>query len=369
MADEAIARAEEAMKRSDEAIARINGSNTNSTTAVQTKPVSYTLADAFASGTTFLPGSAEDFVKITYDFSTDCDSENGWDLAFNPHYADSVPVHLPRSILPDERLETRRSCNWRNRWQYDRIQRAKAEFFVSKENLAKAGGTLENAIKEISGNIKLETYYEGHKECCYGKVYVVAKSADGKRFEYDLKRSISQIKPTPENLSYLRDLYEELGKKTITAHLDKSIAAIEANIGGKTFNEYYIDSLNRMDNMSFAHPLLRTKLKDLDTQASELAVLRDKEIDTLTELYGSNLTQESLADKRKGIIQKYDPKIAELGEQKYELTSPLRSVKEIIAKLGDKDIRTLSRSDYIALNRAVRVSNNYPLDTKTGVKQ
>ncbi len=90
------------------------------------------------------------------------------------------------------------------------------------------------------------------------------------------------------------------------------------------------------------------------------------ELDKLNELYGTNLTEETLADKRKTIIQAYDPKIALLAETKYDLMSPLRDVKEIITRLGSKNIRTLSRADYLALNKAMRVSRNYSLDDQVG---
>jgi hypothetical protein len=358
MTNEAIERVN---KMASEAIEKINGDP--STAPAKTEPVAsryYTLEDAFNSGKTYLPGRAEDFVKVTYNFSADCDSKDGWNIAFNPWNVTTsdIPVFMPRSVIPSQQLETKRVMPW-NTWQYTYVERKSADFFVSKENLAKASGSLESAIKKISGTVKLTQTYDGHRECCYAKVFVSAKSADDKRFDYDLIRSIGNTEITDENLPRLRNLYDELGKKEIAAHLDKRIAAIKANTRGKTIlgNKYVLDSLKEMDNLSFAHPLLITKLKDIDTQASELAVSRDKELGTLTELYGSNLTQESLADKRKVIIGKYDPQIAELGEKKYELASSLRSVKEIIARLGASDIRTLPREDYMALNRAIRVSN------------
>lgn len=361
--------ANEAIERintmTSEAIERINGgSNTKNTQSISR---SYTLADAFASGSKYLLGSAEDFVKITYDFSTDCDSKDGWDLAFNPRYAASVPVHLPRSILPDERLETHRSCNWGNNWQYNRVQRAKAEFFVRKENLAKAMGSLENAINEISGSVKLDSYYEGHKECCYGKVYVSARSADGKRFEYDLLRAIKETKPTEQNLPSLRNLYDELGKRKIVAYLDKRIANRSdkspkyPQLWSQLYNIQELNKENYLENPSNEELLdsrTRASLEETRKQAKDLEDKRNSELKELDRLYGSRLSVETLGAKKVEVISKYDPQIMGLCNAEDKLKQPLRQLKDIVLKVGDSEQpRNLFKEEYRALNRAYRIKN------------
>lgn len=348
-----------------EAITRING-GTNSKKA-QPLSRSYSLEDAFASGSTYLPGSAEDFVKVTYDFSTDCDSKDGWDLAFNPRYADSVPVHMPRSILPDERLETHRSCNWGNNWQYNRVERAKAEFFVSKKNLTKAKGSLESAIKEISGSVKLIHFYEGHEECCYGKVYVSARSADGKRFEYALLKAIKQTKPSEENLSHLRELYGELGKDTIVEHLDKRIANKSdkspeyPKLGTQIYNICDIrntDYLENSSNETLLDKRTMAKLAETRKKASSLQTERDSELKELDRLYGSRLSVETLGTKKAEVISRYDPQIMDLCTAEDSLKQPLKQLRDIAFKIGDADQpRNLFKEEYRALNRAYRIKN------------
>ncbi len=255
--DEILGLSKEAMLRIDEASTKEISRSRNVVYRC------YTLENAFKNGSSFLPGKAADFVKVTYNFSTDCDSDNGSSLEFNPRYADThtLPAFIPRSVLPNVNLKTNRHNSW-GRWDYANIDRKSIDFFVSKEDLTTSMGSLKNAIQEISKELELtQTRESGYKNCCHSNVYITARSADGKRFEYVVKEDLENTKPSDQNLTLLRNLYGELGKNEIVAHLDKRIAAINANIGGKTIlgdsSDLYV--LENKENLSFAHPILRKK--------------------------------------------------------------------------------------------------------------
>jgi hypothetical protein len=329
----------------------------------------YTLADAFESGKTILSlrDNAADFVKINYGFSADCTDKGGYDISFNPSSANGgLNYFIPRAILPDKRLETKRDMPW-NTWNYRRIDRAEASLFIKKKNLEMAVSSLEKAVDMIPRSAVI-TYAgdNGYIQCCHGKVNIHVSSADGKTFDYILNKRIKETKVLEENFAYLGRFYQELGKEKIATYLDKKIAVKNSDIRGKNLlsDKYEIESLAQKNALDYTHPFLIKKLNDLDKQVVEYTALRDNELNTLNEMYGSSLTTETLAVKRNAIIGKYDPQIAQLAEKKYDLQKPSREVKDAIARLGDKDIRAMPRADYEKVSRAYRIMRNYSAEKK-----
>lgn len=326
----------------------------------------YLLEDAFEWGKTQLEFNDEpkDFVRIDYTFSTDCDSESGTNLSFCPGSADkNISFFIPRRILPNQNLETRRyHPNFSNQWIYSRMEQANASFFIAKKDLVRARGSLEKAIAEIPTDVKLTaTSSNGYTYCCYGKVYLRVGSADGKTFDYKLKNAIARTKPVEQNLPHLRELYAELGgKEEIIAYLDRRIAAINAEVGNRNFplSMHSMEFLADKDNLKYAHPCLIKQLTGIDKQVDDLVFNRNNELNTLCEVYGKSLTEETLTSMRTMIIAKYDPQIAKFSEEKHNLAQPLKEVKAAIARLGSRDIRTMPREDYEIVNRAYRTLNS-----------
>jgi hypothetical protein len=338
----------------------------NSADGNQPTPVvrSYSLFDLFYTGKTALEfgDSPRDFVKVDYEFSTGCTNTNADTLSFDFKYANwDLSPFVPNSVTPKRSLETHR------RGDYCRKERANASLFIRKELLETASGSLEKAVNQIPQNATLKYRNEnGHIRCCYGNVFIRVSSADGKTFDYILKKQIAETKPTEENLSCLRSLYNESGKNDIVAYLDKKLAVAKKTIDGKQSppKRYSLEHLSEQDELSFAHPRLRQTLADLDSQVAQLVSARDGELAELTTLYDGKLTEETLTGKRNALIANYDPKIAELSEKKYDLQRPQREVIRAIANLGDKDIRTMPREDYEKVERAYRITKKHPLDKR-----